>query len=65
MAKEGKMRKALGLLVVAALSIGMLAAQMKPQVKPAGGFEQLKKLVGEWEVKDWRKPFRTRKTTRW
>jgi hypothetical protein len=45
------MRIALSIFVVGAISIGMLVAQVKPQAKPAGGFEQLKKLVGEWEAK--------------
>jgi hypothetical protein len=45
------MRKAMSMLVVGALSIGTLVAQMKPQAKPASGFEQLKTLVGEWQAK--------------
>jgi hypothetical protein len=50
------MRIALSILVVGALSIGSLVAQVKPQTKPAGGFEQLKKLVGEWEAKSPKEP---------
>ena len=45
------MRRGLSIFLVGALSMGMLAAQMKPQAKSAAGFEQLKKLVGEWEAK--------------
>lgn len=45
------MRRAVSMLAVGAIAIGVLVARAGPQAKPASGFEQLKTLVGEWQAK--------------
>ena len=44
------MKKAIGMLAVAALVSGVFAVQAGSQAKPAGGFDRLTMLVGEWNV---------------
>jgi hypothetical protein len=44
------MRKAMSVVAVGALAIGMFAARAGSQSKPASGFEQLKALAGTWEA---------------
>jgi len=44
------MKKAISMFAVAVLASGIFAAQAGSQAKPAGGFDRLKTLVGEWNV---------------
>ena len=44
------MKKAINLFAVAALALGIFAVQAGSQAKPAGGFDRLKALVGEWNA---------------
>jgi hypothetical protein len=44
------MRKAIYLLVLGAVTIGLFAAPAWSQAKPAPGFDLLKTLVGTWEA---------------
>jgi hypothetical protein len=44
------MKKAINLFAVAALAVGIFAVQAGSQAKPAGGFDRLKTLAGEWNA---------------
>lgn len=44
------MRKMMSVVAVGLLAAGMLAVRAGSQTKAAGGFEQLKTLVGTWEA---------------
>jgi hypothetical protein len=44
------MKKAISMFAVAALAAGVFAVQAGSQAKPAGGFDRLTTLVGEWNV---------------
>ncbi|HXN99111.1 MAG TPA: hypothetical protein VN881_08560 [Candidatus Acidoferrales bacterium] len=44
------MTKAIGMFAVVVLVSGIFAAQVGSQAKPAGGFDRLKTLVGEWSA---------------
>jgi hypothetical protein len=44
------MRKTISIFAVATLAMGVLAGQAGSQAKPAGGFDRLKTLVGEWNA---------------
>ena len=44
------MRKAVYLLVLGVIAIGLSAARARSQAKPAPGFDRLKTLVGTWEA---------------
>jgi hypothetical protein len=44
------MKKAISMLAVAALATGLFAGQAGSQAKPAGGFDRLTTLVGEWNA---------------
>ena len=43
------MRKAIYLLALGAIAIGLLAGRAGSPAKPARGFDRLKTLVGTWE----------------
>jgi|SRR5215471_11300055 len=45
------MRKSMSLAVAALLAVGVFAVRAGSQAKAAGGFGQLKALVGTWEAK--------------
>ena len=44
------MKKAISMFAAAVLASGIFAAQAGSQAKPAGGFDRLKTLVGEWNA---------------
>src|SRR6202167_2016632 len=44
------MKKAISMFAVAALAAGVFAVQAGSQANPAGGFDRLTTLVGEWNV---------------
>jgi hypothetical protein len=44
------MRKAVYLLVLGVIAIGLFAGRARSQAKPAPGFDRLKTLVGTWEA---------------
>jgi hypothetical protein len=44
------MKKTVSMFAVAALAWGIFAAKAGSEAKPAGGFDRLKTLVGEWDV---------------
>jgi hypothetical protein len=48
--EEMQMKKTISMFAVAALALGVFAVQAGSQGKPAGGFDRLKTLVGEWNA---------------
>jgi|HubBroStandDraft_6_1064221.scaffolds.fasta_scaffold393966_3 hypothetical protein len=44
------MKRVIGTFAVAALAMGIFAGRAGSQAKPAGGFDRLKTLVGEWNT---------------